>query len=73
MALFKKMDSVKLNVEGMHCEKCVARVKDALEAVDGVAKAQVSLEENSAQVQGSASAEALVAAVEGVGFSASVA
>ena len=56
----------------MHCPKCVARVKDALEAVDGVLKAEVSLEEGSAVVSGNADVQALVSAVESIGFGASV-
>ena len=44
MSLFSKKEEVRLNVTGMHCEKCVARVKAALEAVDGVTQAEVDLE-----------------------------
>lgn len=40
----------KLHVEGMMCQKCVKHVKDALEAVDGVASADVDLEGKSAVV-----------------------
>ena len=31
MGLFSKKETVKLDVTGMHCQKCVARVKEALE------------------------------------------
>ena len=73
MSLFSKKETVKLDVEGMHCEKCVARVKDALEKVDGVTGADVSLEEDSAVVEGHGfAADALVAAVVEIGFGASV-
>ena len=37
------VDKVELVIDGMHCMKCVARVKAALEAIPGVA-AEVSLE-----------------------------
>ena len=70
--LFDIKPEMKIQVEGMHCPKCVDRVKDALEAVDGVLKAEVSLEEGSAVVSGNADVQALVSAVESIGFGASV-
>ena len=70
--LFDIKPEIRIRVEGMHCPKCVARVKDALEAVDGVLKAVVSLEEGSAVVSGNADVQALVSAVESIGFGASV-
>lgn len=73
MALFATQPQTTLEVTGMHCPKCVAKVKEALEAVDGVVKAEVELEPGSAVVTGAAALEALVAAVEGAGFSAAVA
>ncbi|MDR1075481.1 MAG: cation transporter [Xanthomonadaceae bacterium] len=38
------MQHVELNVEGMTCNGCVARLKKALDAADGVRDAQVGLE-----------------------------
>ena len=73
MALFGSNPEVKLTVTGMHCPKCVARVKDALEAVDGVVKAEVSLEEESAVVTGAADPAALVEAVRAIEFGAELA
>ena len=74
MRLLSKKETVKLNVTGMHCEKCVARVKEALENVEGVTSAEVSLEENAATVEGHGFAsDALVDAIVEVGFEASVA
>ena len=70
--LFDIKPEIRIRVEGMHCPKCVARVKDALEAVDGVLKAEVSLEEGSAVVSGNADVQALVSAVESIGFGARV-
>ena len=73
MSLFSKKETANLDVEGMHCEKCVARVTEALEGVDGVTTVAVSLEDNAATVEGHGfNADALVAAVEGVGFTASL-
>ena len=74
MSLFSEKQTVNLNVGGMHCEKCVARVKGALEGVEGTTSVEVSLEENAATVEGRGlDTAALVAAVEGEGFAAEVA
>ena len=63
-----------LNVEGMMCEHCVAHVKQALEAVDGVTGAEVDLDAKQATVGLSAdvSDETLIAAVDDAGYEASV-
>ena len=42
----------KLKIEGMTCQMCVAHVTDALQNTPGVEKAEVSLENKSALVQG---------------------
>ena len=74
MSLFSKKQTVDLDVTGMHCEKCVARVKEALEGVEGVTGADVRLEDNAATVEGHGfDASALVAAVQGIGFEAALA
>ena len=65
----------KLNVEGMSCQHCVAHVTQALEAVEGVSRVEVSLEDASAIVEfdGAVSDEALFAAVKNAGYEASIA
>ena len=74
MSLFSKRETVNLDVTGMHCEKCVARVTEALEGVEGVTGADVRLEDNAATVEGRGfDREALVTAVEGAGFQAIIA
>lgn len=74
MSLFSKKETVTLNVEGMHCEKCVARVTTALEAVEGVTSAQVSLENSNAVVEGHGfDSAALTAAVDAIDFKATLA
>ena len=73
MSLFGNAQEIQLKVEGMHCPKCVARVKEALENVDGVASAEVILEPGSATVTGTADADALIAAIEAIEFKASLA
>ena len=40
-----------LSIEGMSCENCVKHVKTALEALEGVQSAEVSLDSNSAEVE----------------------
>ena len=61
-----------LNVEGMMCEHCVAHVKQALEGVDGVKNAEVSLAEKSAVVtlEHDVDPAALVDAVKQAGYEA---
>ena len=44
----------KINVTGMTCMHCVGAVKKALESVDGVESAEVSLEQANAVVTGDA-------------------
>lgn len=63
------------SVKGMHCEKCVARVKDALEGIDGVKAARVSLEKENAIVKMEDEIEdsVFIDAVNALGFEASVA
>ena len=53
-----------LKIEGMMCPHCEARVKKALEALDGVESAVVSHEAGTAVVTGSADFETMKAAVE---------
>ena len=60
------------NVTGMSCAACSARVEKAVNAVDGVTSCAVSLLTNSMGVEGTASSEAIVAAVEKAGYGASV-
>lgn len=64
-----------LNVEGMSCNHCTATVKKALEGLDGVKEADVSLEEKNARVEldKDVADEALVKAVEDAGYTAKIA
>ena len=64
-----------LNVEGMSCKHCTATVKKALEEIDGVKEADVSLEGKNARVEldKDVADEALVKAVEDAGYSAKIA
>ena len=57
-------------VTGMSCAACSARVEKAVSAVEGVSACSVSLLTNSMGVEGTASPEAIVAAVEAAGYGA---
>ncbi len=59
-------------VTGMSCAACSARVEKAVSAVPGVESCAVSLLTNSMGVEGSASADAVIAAVEAAGYGAAV-
>ena len=60
------------NVTGMSCAACSARVENAVKKVPGVTSCAVSLLTNSMGVEGSASPEAIVAAVTEAGYGASL-
>ena len=60
------------NVTGMSCAACQARVEKAVGAVDGVESCAVSLLTNSMGVEGSASPEEIIRAVEAAGYGASL-
>ena len=58
-------------VTGMSCAACSARVEKAVSQVEGVESCSVSLLTNSMGVEGIASPEAVIAAVEAAGYGAS--
>jgi len=57
-------------VTGMSCAACSARVEKAVTKVEGVSACSVSLLTNSMGVEGSASAEEIITAVENAGYHA---
>ena len=59
------------NVTGMSCAACSARVEKAVLKVPGVESCSVSLLTNSMGVEGTASAESIIRAVEEAGYGAS--
>ena len=59
------------NVTGMSCAACSARVEKAVSKVDGVTSCSVSLLTNSMGVEGTASPEAIIDAVQKAGYGAS--
>ncbi len=67
------MQTITLNISGMTCGGCTASVKRVLEALPGVAQAEVSLENAQAEVKFDANLtgrEAMTAAVNRAGFEA---
>ena len=59
------------DVTGMTCSACVSHVEKAVSKVEGVESCTVSLVTNSMNVEGSASDEAVMAAVDRAGYHAS--
>ena len=59
------------NVTGMSCAACSSRVEKAVSKVPGVTSCSVSLLTNSMGVDGTASAQAIIQAVEQAGYGAS--
>ncbi len=66
--------NMKLKMSGMTCGHCVSHVKSALEGIEGVSQADVSLENHQADVTLSAEVvdADLITAVEAAGYQAAV-
>ncbi len=64
---------IKYTVTGMSCAACSARVEKAVSAVEGVESCSVNLLTNSMMVEGNATSEEIVRAVEKAGYGASLA
>lgn len=65
------MQTVTLNIDGMTCGGCVKSVTRLLEGVEGVEKAEVSLENKNAVItfdESKIDADALIDAVEDGGY-----
>lgn len=60
------------NVSGMSCAACSSRVEKAVGKVDGVTSCTVSLLTNSMSVEGTATIEQIISAVENAGYGASL-
>ncbi len=61
------------NVEGLMCEKCVARLTNVLTAEDAVRSADVSLADKTATVEAECNADTVRTIIEDAGFDASLA
>ncbi len=67
------METTTIKVDGMSCGGCVKSVTGVLTALDGVAKAEVSLEQKQAVVEydaGKLTRDRLKAVIEDAGFDA---
>ncbi len=64
------MEPLELSVKGMTCQKCVQAVTRALMELPSVEKVEVSLENRSAKVWGTAERAALIRVLDHIGFSA---
>ena len=68
------METIKLNVEGMMCQHCVAHVTKALEGTAGASNVSVDLAAKSATFEVAGDAEAVaaaaIAAVQEAGYEA---
>ena len=60
------------NVTGMSCAACSARVEKAVGKVPGVENCSVSLLTNSMGVEGTATVDEVIAAVEAAGYGATL-
>ena len=60
------------NVTGMSCAACSSRVEKAVSKVPGVTSCSVSLLTNSMGVEGTATSQAIITAVEQAGYGASL-
>jgi len=64
--------AIELDVRGLHCAGCVARLKSMLEHLPGVASANVSFANGRVRVEPSAAIvaerDAIVALIESAGF-----
>ena len=68
------METTTIKVDGMSCGGCVKSVTGVLTALDGVARAEVSLEQKQAVVEfdaGKVTRDQLKAVIEDAGFDAS--
>lgn len=58
----------KVFVEGMSCGHCVKHVTNALNELDGITRVAVDLASKTATIEGTASDEAIKAAIEDAGY-----
>lgn len=66
--LFSKKKSINLKIDGMHCEKCVAKVEAALKAIGAKAEIDLKLGRAAITCPEKLDVEELVKAVEALGF-----
>ncbi|PID76950.1 MAG: hypothetical protein CSB24_04000 [Deltaproteobacteria bacterium] len=57
-----------IKIKGMSCQHCTKSVKEALEKIDGISRAEVNLERGEAAYEGEVPPQVLAAAIEAIGF-----
>ena len=67
------MKNIELNIEGMHCEGCVNRIKNALSTIKGIDSFNVSLEEKklTISVKKEKTIDEVIKKIEALGFNVS--
>ena len=63
-------ETTRLSISGMSCASCVSSVEGALQGVAGVSAASVNFAEHIAMVEGDASTQSLIDAVQSAGYDA---
>jgi copper chaperone CopZ len=69
----KPTEGQMLEVKGMTCGGCLRSVQQALSSVPGVERVTVDLSSGRADVEGSAKPDALIGAVQAIGYEARLA
>ena len=62
--------NIELLIDGASCSSCVLKIEQALESVPGVEKASMNFAQKTASVQGRVAVEALVKAIQDIGYQA---
>ena len=60
------------DVKGMRCEKCTGNVERAVLSIPGVTEAKADLSQSQLTVEGNFSSDAVIVAVEELGFDCSL-
>lgn len=64
------MTTITLQLDGLHCGNCVKSVEKALNALPTVANVQIDLSSQKAVIESEQSVQALIDAIEEIGFDA---
>ncbi len=62
------MNSITLNVEGMHCTNCTTRITNTLNSLNSVDSVLCSLEDKTVTVVSDMSQDDVIEAIEDMGF-----
>ncbi len=62
------MNTITLNVDGMHCEKCTSRIKATIEALQGVKTVECDLSAKTVTIVSEMSEDEAIDSIEELGF-----